>query len=457
MSTKLPKKKSYNPSDFNRYGKEWASRDPRRSIANVKFSGATLIIEPVHKFYGCTFNNCVIVLKSYGRESSHHLKINKFNNCVIRDKRGDNSDVTFGSCTLKSTVVKSPIGLGEPTEKTHFINCEIKKGYGNVDFKGVNLDGTKGFKYADTSIVEHKGVTAEEKVVMGRNVQKLARALNKVKNFKTLLKKVIALEEQYVYKKHFGSELRTLRVEIRKRIKEKLRKNQEEARLRQQIQQEVQLLNLDLARAQGDDELVPIMMRADSLLEDPLAEEFKADLGFIQETAKSKLSLWERMLKNKRKLFNEGRRASQIRTASQMLNHLNKEAGVFDSFSEGVLKSILEKVLKMMVEENLISEHFSYSPSIKFIKRGGLESAFVKGNNDLGDFSIRVNKKGENVVVFLRPSEGGRVLLGKDVRFSLIDPKASERKILQEVGGSLKSKGKVGLLHELLTGYNPHL
>jgi hypothetical protein len=151
------------------------------------------------------------------------------------------------------------------------------------------------------------------------------------------------------------------------------------------------------------------------------------------------------------------RQAQKIARLEQRINQLEKEAGVFDSFSEGVLKSILEKVLKMMVEENLISEHFSYSPSIKFIKRGGLESAFVKGNNDLGDFSIRVNKKGGNVVVFLRPSEGGRVLLGKDVRFSLIDPKASERKILQEVGGSLKSKGKVGLLHELLTGYNPHL
>ena len=151
-------------------------------------------------------------------------------------------------------------------------------------------------------------------------------------------------------------------------------------------------------------------------------------------------------------------------TATQKLSllqrrveRLERQAGVFDSFSEEVLKSILEKVLKMMVEEKLVSEYLSYSPRIKFIKRGGVESAFVKDSSDLGDFSIRVNKKGNTVVVFLKTSEGGRVILGKDVRFSLMDSKASERKILQEVNRSLKSKDKGGLLHELLTGYNPHL
>ena len=150
------------------------------------------------------------------------------------------------------------------------------------------------------------------------------------------------------------------------------------------------------------------------------------------------------------------RQAQKIARLEQRINQLEKEAGVFDSFSEEVLKSILEKVLKMMVEEKLISEYFSYSPSIRYIKKGGVESAFVKDSNDLGDFSIRVNKKGDKVVVFLRPSSGGRVILGKDVRFSLMDSKASERKILQEVRKSLKSKGKGGLLHEILIGYNPH-
>ena len=239
---KVPAKKRYTLQDldyysrskreFNDYGYEYYEH----KLSGVKFSGANINLATRHKLINCTFNDCTLILSHVDNWLTPvTFSYCTFKNCVIRYKKGYKTKVSLFNCVLKDTEIRSRItsnfSKGDFTAKTDFINCVIKGGYDVVDFMGVNLEGTKGFKYKDTSSVEHKGVTVEEKAMMGKAVQRLVRSLDKVKSLNTLLKKVVALEEQPAYKKHFGSELRSLRSKIRSEVKERAKLKAEAERL----------------------------------------------------------------------------------------------------------------------------------------------------------------------------------------------------------------------------------
>jgi hypothetical protein len=81
-----------------------------------------------------------------------------------------------------------------------------------------------------------------------------------------------------------------------------------------------------VSRAKKDKELEALAQEVGSLQAQPeYAKEYKKVLDDLQEEIEKKYSVVGKGLNYLKKIFRRGRRASQIRTASQMLNQLNKE------------------------------------------------------------------------------------------------------------------------------------
>jgi len=118
---------------------------------------------------------------------------------------------------------------------------------------------------------------------------------------------------------------------LRREEEERLRREEEEEeRLRREEEENrrkaIQDVTKRVSRAKEDKELEALAQEVGKLQAQPeYVKEYKKVLDDLQEEIEKKYSVVGKGLNYLKKIFNRGRRASQIRTASQMLNQLNKE------------------------------------------------------------------------------------------------------------------------------------
>ena len=175
--------------------------------------------------------------------------------------------------------------------KCDFRDVEFNSSWGrDVDFQGSDLEGASGipFKtlYGLANDGKHKGETVEEKV---------------------------RREEEERNRKEKEERLRKEEERIRK----------EEERIRRKTIQDV---TKRVSRAKKDKELEALAQEVGSLqAQSDYVKEYGKDLNDLQTKIEEKYSVIGKGIIYLKKLFSKGRRASQIRTASQMLKQLNKE------------------------------------------------------------------------------------------------------------------------------------
>jgi len=99
-----------------------------------------------------------------------------------------------------------------------------------------------------------------------------------------------------------------------------------ESRLKKERNRVVSDLMNQIDKAKKDKELEDLAQEVGSLQAQPdYVREYENILEELQAKIEEKYSVVGKGRKFLKRVFNKGRRASQIRTASQMLNHLNKE------------------------------------------------------------------------------------------------------------------------------------
>lgn len=96
-----------------------------------------------------------------------------------------------------------------------------------------------------------------------------------------------------------------------------------ESRLRRET---IKDIKFRVSKAKSDKELEALAQEVGSLqAQSQYVKEYKKVLDDLQAQIEGKYSLLGKGMRYLKRLFSRGRRASQIRTASQMLNQLNKE------------------------------------------------------------------------------------------------------------------------------------
>lgn len=136
--------------------------------------------------------------------------------------------------------------------------------------------------------------------------------------------------EEYNFTVQFWDEFRSIKEEAIKEA-ELLAKQDQEDRERERLERSnraryVSDLEHDVSRAKRDKELESLALSIGALQAQPeYVEEHGEKLQSLQARIEEKYSVVGKGLRYLKRLFNKGRRASQIRTASKMINQINKE------------------------------------------------------------------------------------------------------------------------------------
>ena len=145
--------------------------------------------------------------------------------------------------------------------------------------------------------------------------------------------------------------------------------------------------------------------------------------------------------------------SQRIAQLYKRIERLEKQAGVFDSFSAEVLKSASKGVLEVLAKEKLIGNYLPYTAKLKYLKRGLVETVSVKES----EFKLLVSKtfiSSQPTIVALLVVDGKQMILGKASYYTM-DSQASVKKLLAQIERNLKTEKVGGEVHEALTGYNP--
>jgi uncharacterized protein YjbI with pentapeptide repeats len=183
-----------------------------------------------------------------------------------------------------------------------------------------NLEDVRGIPLTISDEFSHQGETVEEK--LRRDSPELRKELKRLKGEILRASDLESIEEVIDD---------IMRVRTRHLPWARADKNEgeidyffpllEEARLKA-----IKDLKFYISKAKSDKELEDLAPAVGSLQAQPeYVKEYKRDLEDLQEEIEEKYSVVGKGMRFLKKLFRRGRRASQIRTASQMLNQLNKE------------------------------------------------------------------------------------------------------------------------------------
>ena len=177
----------------------------------------------------------------------------------------------------------------------------------------------------------------DEERVRREKEERLVEASNELENIKKQIKKTKSHRALYKVE-------RTLLIPLLEKIKDSdldddpdLWEEKEQAldcihRRKEQLDRErkrrekIEYLKTQVTKAKGDKELESLAQEVGKLQAQPeYVKEYKKVLDDLQAKIEEKYSVVGKGMRFIKKLFSRGRRASQIRTASQMLNQLNKE------------------------------------------------------------------------------------------------------------------------------------
>ena len=131
--------------------------------------------------------------------------------------------------------------------------------------------------------------------------------------------------------------------------------------------------------------------------------------------------------------------SQRIAQLHKRIEKLEKEAGVFDSFSAEVLKSAAQQILDLLIEQEHIAPK---SNKIRYNQRGKSQTAFVVGSLKSGiPFKLIVRKSRNRLVAFVS-SLGEKVVLG-NTEFFQMDSQASVNALLDQAMESIVRKNIV--------------
>ena len=185
---------------------------------------------------------------------------------------------------------------------------------------GANLTDARGIPLTISDEFGHQGETVEEK--LRRDSPELRKERKRLKGEILRASDLESIEEviediMRVRRRH----LPWARVDKNEGKLDYFFPLLEEARLKA-----IKDLKFYISKAKKDKELEDLAQEVGSLQAQPeYVKEYKRDLEDLQEEIEKKYSVVGKGMRYLKKLFSRGRRASQIRTASQMLNQLNKE------------------------------------------------------------------------------------------------------------------------------------
>ena len=203
-------------------------------------------------------------------------------------------------------------------------------------FTNADLTNAKGIHLSISLRFPHKGETIEERIRRD-SAESLVEARNELESIKKLIKKTKSHRGLYKIE-------RTLLTPLLAKIKKSdldddpdlweerhqaldcYYRREEQLDRKRKRREEIEYLKTQVTKAKGDKELEALAQEVGSLQAQPeYVKEHKKTLSAIQEEIEEKYSVVGKGRRFLKKLFSRGKRASQIRTASQMLNQLNKE------------------------------------------------------------------------------------------------------------------------------------
>ena len=203
-------------------------------------------------------------------------------------------------------------------------------------FTNADLTNAKGIHLSISLRFPHKGETIEERIRRD-SAESLVEARNELESIKKLIKKTKSHRGLYKIE-------RTLLTPLLAKIKKSeildddpdlweerhqaldcYHRREEQLDRKRKRREEIEYLKTQVTKAKGDKELESLAQEVGELQAQPEYVRYKKTLSEIQEEIEEKYSLLGKGMRYLKRLFRRGRRASQIRTASQMLNQLNKE------------------------------------------------------------------------------------------------------------------------------------
>jgi hypothetical protein len=156
------------------------------------------------------------------------------------------------------------------------------------------------------------------------------------KDLDKLEEEVIVLQAQPEYVEEYGSELDGFLKTIKekklhnfrlRKFNEGLRREKED-KAAQKVERKFKIKEMERAvsKAKNDKDLEVLAVELGDLMGQPeYINEYDSILEKLKETIEKKYTLLGKGVRFLKRLFSRGKRASQIRTASKMLNQLNQE------------------------------------------------------------------------------------------------------------------------------------
>lgn len=202
---------------------------------------------------------------------------------------------------------------------------------------------------------------AEKEKTIQEIAKRVSRDKIKDKDLDDLEKEVIGLQSEPEYLEEYSSILDGFLKTIKekklhnfrlRKFNEGLRREKED-KAAQKIERKFKIKEMKraISKAKNDKDLEVLAVELGGLMGQPeYINEYDSILEKLKETIEKKYSILGKSLRFLKRLFSRGKRASQIRTASKMLNELNqeiktlsREKKAFGFFESYILEETIEK------------------------------------------------------------------------------------------------------------------
>jgi uncharacterized protein YjbI with pentapeptide repeats len=238
-------------------------------------------------------------------------------------RRADLTGATFHLAKLEGADFKRADLIGAKLKGADFTNADLS----GADFTNADLSGAKGIPLSISDKFPHKGETVEEarrkeieKIRM--ELEEIEKKIKKSKSIRNIEKLGRDLLEPLFQENKNNPELLSDFERVRDQFVLRIEWVWEYRERREAIQD----ITKRVSRAKEDKELEDLAIEVGSLQAQPeYVEEYDKVLNGLQAKIEKKYSLLSKANRFIKKLISRGRRASQMRTASQMLNQLNRE------------------------------------------------------------------------------------------------------------------------------------